>query len=75
MTDERLTNSLSDKIDVMIRLFALSLFKDDQTIKERAILLSKAGLTSKEISVLCDTTPNAISVTLSAAKKEKAKGT
>jgi DNA-binding CsgD family transcriptional regulator len=54
----------------MIRLLALQMMEKGQTVRDRAVLLSKAGLSSREIAVLCDTTPNTISVALSNAKKE-----
>ena len=61
------------KLDTLIRLYAMTVIKDIEHTKDKAILLSKAGLGSKEIAALCDTTPNTISVALSQAKRE-AKG-
>ncbi len=43
---------LEAKLDTLIRLMALSLMSDAQSVKERAVLLSKAGLPPKEIAVL-----------------------
>jgi DNA-directed RNA polymerase specialized sigma24 family protein len=61
------------KLDTLIRLFAMTVMKGLDSVKEKAVVLSKAGLSPKEIAVLCDTTPNTISVALSQAKRE-AKG-
>lgn len=61
---------LEAKLDTLIRLMALSLMSDSQSVKERAVLLSKAGLPPKEIAALCDTTSNTVSVALSVAKKD-----
>ena len=61
------------KLDTLIRLFAMTVMKGLDSVKEKAVALSKAGLSPKEIAALCDTTPNTISVPLSQAKRE-AKG-
>jgi len=70
MSDDDRIARLEAKMDNVIRLLALQLISKEQTVRERAILLSKAGLSSREIAVLCDTTTNTISVALSQAKKE-----
>jgi DNA-directed RNA polymerase specialized sigma24 family protein len=61
---------LEAKLDTLIRLLALSVTADLQSIKDRAVVLSKAGLGPREIAALCDTTPNTVSVALSNAKKD-----
>lgn len=61
---------LETKLDILIRLSALALIADVPGLKERAVRLSKAGLAPKDIAALCDSTPNAVSVALSAAKRE-----
>jgi DNA-directed RNA polymerase specialized sigma24 family protein len=61
---------LEAKVDVLVRLISLALIRDLSSLKERAVMLNRAGLPPKEIAALCDTTPNTISVALSAAKKE-----
>ncbi|RUP09082.1 hypothetical protein [Hyphomicrobium sp.] len=62
---------VESKLDVLIRLTALSLVANVPSLKEKAIILSRAGLAPKEIAALCDSTPNTVSVALSAAKREK----
>lgn len=57
------------KLDTLIRLLALSVTSESQSLKDRAIRLQRVGLTPKEIAALCGTTPNTISVALSAAKR------
>jgi len=61
------------KLDVMIRLMALSVAPENLSLKERAVRLQRAGLAPKEIASLCGTTPNTVSVALSGAKRS-AKG-
>jgi hypothetical protein len=61
---------LEAKLDTIIRLLALTATSDSQSLKERAVRLQRAGLTPKEIAALCDTTPNTVSVALSAVKRE-----
>lgn len=62
---------LEAKLDVLIRLVALSVGTNLPSLKERAIFLNKAGLSPKEIATLFDSTPNTVSVALSSAKREK----
>jgi DNA-directed RNA polymerase specialized sigma24 family protein len=69
MSQEDRIATLEAKLDVILRLLALQAIKEAQTVKEKAMLLSKAGISSREIAALCDTTPNTISVALSNAKK------
>jgi DNA-directed RNA polymerase specialized sigma24 family protein len=64
---------VENKLDTLIRLFAIASIKDLETVKEKALLLNRAGLGPKEIAQLCDTTPNTINVALSNARRE-AKG-
>jgi hypothetical protein len=61
-------------LQTLTRLAALSLFSENASLRERALVLQRAGLAPKEIALLCDTTPNTISVALSAAKREKKSG-
>lgn len=61
------------RLNIIIRLLALGVAPDNLTLKERAVRLQHVGMAPKDIAALCDTTPNAVSVALSAAKRE-AKG-
>ena len=65
---------LEAKLDLLVRLLALDVTSELSSVKDRALLLSKAGLTPKEIASLCDTTPNTVSVALSTAKRDAKKG-
>lgn len=62
------------KLEVLIRLIALSSTSEMQTLKEKAVRLQKAGLSPKEIAELFDTTPNTVSQALSTAKREAKTG-
>jgi DNA-directed RNA polymerase specialized sigma24 family protein len=57
------------KLDTLIRLVALSVTSESQSLKDRAVLLQRAGLMPRDIATLCDTTPNTVSVALSTAKR------
>ena len=61
------------KLDVVIRLLALEVAPDSLTLADRAVRLQRVGLAPKEIAQVCGTTPNAVSVALSGAKKSKSK--
>lgn len=60
---------IEGKLDILIRLLALTVASDNHSLKDRAVRLQRAGLAPKEIAALCDTTPNTVSVVLAAAKR------
>ncbi len=60
---------LTGKLNTIIRLLALSVISDNESLRESALLLQRAGLGPKEIAALCDTTANTVSVALSTAKR------
>ncbi len=62
---------LEAKLDTLIRLMALSVAPSSAPLKDRAVTLSKAGMTPKDIAALCDTTPNTVSQALAASKRAK----
>jgi hypothetical protein len=55
---------------MIIRLLALNIISDSESLRENAIRLQRAGMAPKDIAALCGTTPNTVSVALSAAKRE-----
>ena len=69
-TDNSDLSRIEAKLDTLIRLLALSVASDNHSLKDRAVRLQRAGMTPKDIAALCDTTPNTVSVALSAAKRE-----
>jgi hypothetical protein len=58
------------KLDLLIRLQALSLVKDFATMREKILFLGGAGLQPKTIADLLQTTSNHVSVALSMARKK-----
>jgi DNA-directed RNA polymerase specialized sigma24 family protein len=70
-----MTNTGSDlarveaKLDVLIRLMALSVAPESLTLENRAVRLQRAGLAPKDIASLIGTTSNAVRVALSGAKR------
>lgn len=69
-TDNTDLSRIEAKLDTLIRLLALSVASDNHSLKDRAVRLQRAGMTPKDIAALCDTTPNTVSVALSAAKRK-----
>lgn len=59
-----------DKMDVLIRLMAISLVNGKRQ-RDQVRLLSLAGMGPKEIAELIGTTPNTVNVSLSQLRKEK----
>ncbi len=66
-------DSVEAKLDLMIRLQALSLVKDFATMREKILFLGGAGLQPKTIADLLQTTSNHVNVTLSTARNKKRK--
>lgn len=64
---------IEKKLDTIIRILALSVTADCASLKDKAVLLSRVGLTPKDIASLCDTTPNTVSVALSGARRKRAR--
>jgi hypothetical protein len=62
---------IESQLDVLIRLVALVVAPDNLSLKDRALRLQRAGLSSAEIAPLCGSTSHIVSVILSAAKKSR----
>jgi DNA-directed RNA polymerase specialized sigma24 family protein len=72
MTDNRdLSQALLDRIDVLIRLQALTAVARLENQKDKIIFLGAAGLASREIADILGTTTNTVSVALSNARKAR----
>ena len=69
MTTSADLSEIDNKLKILVSLTALNVAPDTLSLKERAILLQRAGLTSQEIARLLGTIRNTVSVALSAAKK------
>lgn len=63
--------TLVEKLDVLIRLFALQLARNEKTLADRAVLLNRAGLGPTEIARVCNSTPKSVSVRLARARRRK----
>jgi len=63
-------NSITRRLDTLIRLVATGICAD-RPQKEKIAILSSAGLSPKEIADIIGTTPNTVSVALSSMRREK----
>jgi len=70
MADE-LNAEILAKLDMLIKLQALSMVGRFESSKEKILFLSRVGMQPKEIGELLQTSPNTVSVTLSKSKKPK----
>lgn len=68
-----MTDDISGKLDVLIRLIAMGLCAE-KSQKEQIWILHSAGLQPKEIAEILGTTPNTVSVALSVLRREGKKG-
>lgn len=71
--ENRNVSTIEAKLDTLIRLVALGLVPDTDSLKERAVRLQRAGIAPKDIAALCTSTPNAVRVALSMAKSDRQK--
>ncbi len=65
------TEMLEQKLDILIRLVALQLARNEETLGDRALLLRRAGLGLKEIAQICGTTLKSVSVRLAEARRRE----
>lgn len=64
-----MTDDVSEKLDVLIKLQAASLIASMESSKDKIIFLRKAGLRPTLIAEIVGTTPNHVNVTLSKIRK------
>ena len=70
MADE-LNAEILAKLDMLVKLQALSMVGRFESSKEKILFLSRVGMQPKEISELLQTSSNTVSVTLSKSKKSR----
>jgi hypothetical protein len=71
MNDESgVLKRIEKQLEILIRLVALRISPEGAPMIDRAARLQKAGLQPKDIATLCDSTPNAVSVALTKAKRQ-----
>lgn len=63
-----MSDEVTERLDQLIRLVALGLCAD-KSQKDQIAFLSKAGIQPKAIAEILGTTPNTVSVSLSAIRK------
>jgi hypothetical protein len=64
-----MTDDISEKLEILIRLQAAALTATMESSKDKIIFLSKAGVRPTLIAEIVGTTPNHVNVTLSTARK------
>lgn len=64
-----MSDEISEKLDILIKLQAAALISNFDSSKEKILFLSKAGLRPKLIAEIVGTSPNHVNVTLSKEKK------
>ena len=69
MNEDERHAELVEKLDVLIRLQAHGLIANLESQREKILRLSRAGLSPKVIAEIIGSSPNAVSVALSKAKK------
>ena len=63
------------RLDMLVRLQALSMVERFKSSKEKILFLGKAGMQPKDIADFLQTSPNHVSVTLSKARKTNSTST
>lgn len=64
-----MSDEVSEKLDILIKLQAAALTAQMESTKEKIVFLSKAGLRPTLIADIVGTTTNHVNVTLSNARK------
>lgn len=59
------------RLDLLVRLQALSMMSRFESAKEKIQFLDAAGMETKQIADLLQTSPNTVSVTLFKARKKR----
>jgi DNA-directed RNA polymerase specialized sigma24 family protein len=70
--DQAQYKEISDKMDKIIRLLALSVVKDMKTQKDKILYLTSFGFGPSDIATLIGTTSNTVNVALSKTRKKTA---
>lgn len=64
-----MADDVSEKLDILIKLQAAALTANMESVKEKILFLSRAGLRPTLIADMVGTTANHVSVTLSKVRK------
>jgi phage tail sheath gpL-like len=64
-----MSDEVSEKLDILIKLQAAALTAQIDSVKDKIVFLSKAGLRPTLIADIVGTTANHVNVTLSNARK------
>jgi len=64
-----MADDISEKLDILIKLQAAALTVNMESVKEKILFLSKAGLRPTLIAEIVGTTANHVNVTLSKGRK------
>lgn len=70
-----LLTKISNEMKVLTRLLAYNITQGQKTVADKAMILSRLGLSLAEMSVICGTSPKAVSVRLAEARRNKKRGT
>ena len=73
--DDKQAKELLASLESIKRLLAHQVAQQHETLELKAVALAACGLMPKDIATVCNSTPNAVSVKLSAAKRKKKRRT
>ena len=69
-----LLKQISNEMKVLTRLLAYNIIQDQKNVADKAMILSRLGLSLAEMAVICGTSPKAVSVRLAEARRNKKRG-
>ena len=72
--DEKETENLESKLDILLKIFAYQTIKDIEDTKEKMWLLNTFGFSNDDIAKILDTTKRTIEARLSEVRASKKKG-
>lgn len=70
-----LLTKISNEMKVLTRLLAYNITQGQKNVADKAMILSRLGLSLTEMAVICGTSPKAVSVRLAEARRNKKRGT
>ena len=73
--EKKMTQEIEKKLDILIKLTAFNVIKEDATQTESILKLNKIGIRNKDVAEVLNTTENYVKMIISRNKKKDGKNT
>ncbi|MBI2105620.1 hypothetical protein HYT56_02150 [Candidatus Woesearchaeota archaeon] len=68
--EKKMTGKIEKKLDILIKLVASNMIKEDSTQTESILRLNKLGIRNKDIAEILNSTENYVNLIISKSKKK-----